>query len=183
MRFIQKMLNKTKGKETKEPRLYEVGCNTEIMQPAYIDSNCKIGNYTYIGTYSNITKATIGNYCSIANFVVIGPGEHKQNRISTSHYFAEEDNYEELTKEPCIVGNDVWIGTNSIIKRGVRVGNGVIIGANSFVNKDVPDFAVVAGSPARIIRYRFAEEKVRKIMQSEWWNYEPEEAKKIISRL
>ena len=164
----------------KNKRLYKVGQNTKIMEPSYIDKNCEIGKYTYIGTYSNITKAKIGNYCSIGNFVTIGPGEHKQNRISTSGFFAESDNYEELTLEDCTIGNDVWIGVGAIIKRGVHVGNGAIIGANSFVNKNVPDFAVVGGSPARIIRYRFNAEKISEITKSQWWNYDLQKAKTLI---
>ena len=156
VKIIQKLIDKIRRKKPK----YQVGKNVTIVPPAHIDSNCEIGNYTYIGAYSNITKAKIGNYCSIGNFVVIGPGEHKQNRISTSHSFTTNDNYIELTQQDCIIGHDVWIGTQSVIKRGVKIGNGAIIGANSFVNKDVPDFAVVAGSPAKIIKYRFSKDVI-----------------------
>lgn len=162
---------------------YHVGHDTVIMPPAYIDDNCEIGNYTYIGTYSNITKAKIGNYCSIGNFVTIGPGEHKMDRISTSHWFAKGNNYDELTEQDCEIGHDVWIGVGAIIRRGVHVGTGAVIGANSFVNSDVPPFAIVAGSPARIIRYRLAGGGAEKTLKSQWFMHDIDDAKNIINNL
>lgn len=162
---------------------YRVGHDTVVMQPAYIDDNCEIGKYTYIGTYSNITRAKIGNYCSIGNFVSIGPGEHKMDRISTSHWFAQRNNYDELTEQDCIIGDDVWIGVGVIIRRGVHVGTGAVIGANSFVNSDVPPFAIVAGSPAKIIRYRFDSKKIKTVLKSGWWNKDLDDAKQIIKQL
>lgn len=71
-----------------------------------------------------------------------------------------------------IIGNDVWIGVGSIIRRGVTIGNGAVIGANSFVNKDVPPYAFAVGSPARVIKYRFKKEMIEKIEESCWWQYE-----------
>ena len=105
--------------------------------------------------------------------------------ISTSDAFVENKKewYKEISKLDCEIGNDVWIGVNSVIKRGVKVCNGVVIGANSFVNKDVPDFAVVAGTPAKIIKYRFEEEKRNRILASNWWNKDLDEAKEIIKYL
>ena len=88
-----------------------------------------------------------------------------------------------MTEKSCIIKNDVWIGVDSVIRRGVTIGNGAVVGANSFVNKDVPDFAVVGGSPARILKYRFDEPLRRKILASEYWLYAPDEAKKIIDSL
>lgn len=141
-----------------------------------------IGNYTYVGRNCSITKASIGRYVSIGNNVSIGPGEHQLDRISTSSYLYESDVdwYDELTNKSVIIKNDVWIGTDSIIKRGVTVGNGAVIGANSFVNKDVPDFAVVAGNPARVIKYRLNENIRKAILKEEWWNLPLDEAKKAI---
>ena len=179
VRFIK--LFKKKSTEVKSK--YRVGHDTVIMQPAWVDDNCDIGKYTYIGTHSNITKAKIGNYCSIGNFVSIGPGEHEIEAISTSTHFTDGDIYEQLTKKDVTIGHDVWIGTKAIIRRGVHVGNGAIIGANSFVNHDVPDFAIVAGTPAKIIRYRFNKAKIKKITNSGWWNCDLQEAKEIIKKL
>ena len=157
--------------------------NTSIDPSAFIDGNSEIGEYTFIGKDVDITKTKIGRYCSIAPHVRIGQGEHDISDISTSSKLSDKETYDNLTIEPCEIKNDVWIGTESIIRRGVIIGNGAVIGANSFVNKDVPDFAVVAGSPAKIIKYRFTSEMQQKIKESEYWNYPPEVAKKILKRL
>ncbi|MBR1908833.1 CatB-related O-acetyltransferase [bacterium] len=134
--------------------------------------------------YVQVTKAKIGRYASIADFVTIGAGEHDLEEISTSGHLAKSSaNYGDLTKMPCEIGPDVWIGVCSIIRRGVKIGVGAVVGANSFVNKDVPPFAVVAGSPAKIIKYRFNEETRQKILESKYWEYEPDAARKIIAEL
>lgn len=159
-----------------------LGSNIEIGKNTFVDRNCSIGSYTYIGKNCNITKATIGRYCSIANNVSIGQGEHDLTKISTSSVFYESS-YDELTKKECVIGNDVWIGTDSVVLRDVKVGDGAVIGANSVVTKDVPPFAIVVGSPAKVIRYRFHDKKIKKIIESVWFKYNIEEAKKIIKEL
>jgi len=78
--------------------------------------------------------------------------------------------YSPFVKE-CVIGNDVWIGCNSTILRGVTIGNGAVIGANSLVNKDVPPYAIVVGSPAKIIKYRFDEEIIQALLKIKWWDY------------
>lgn len=158
------------------------GTNIEIGKNTFVDRNCNIGSYSYIGKNCNITKATIGRYCSIANNVSIGQGEHDLTKISTSSVFYNSS-YEELTKKECVIGNDVWIGTDSVVLRDVKVGDGAVIGANSVVTKDIPPFAVVVGSPARIIKYRFDDKNIKKIIESKWFEYDIEEAKKVIKEL
>ena len=153
------------------------GTAIEIQLNTFIDPFCEIGSYTYIGQNVFITKAEIGRYCSIANNVSIGPGEHKLDRISTSSHFYD-DAFDILTENDCIIGNDVWIGVDSIVKRNVTIGDGAVIGANSFVNKDVPPFAIVAGNPAKIIKYRFNDEQQQAITKSGWWLLELDEAEK-----
>ena len=73
--------------------------------------------------------------------------------------------------EPVFIGNDVWIGCHSIIKPNVHIGDGAIIGANSVVTKDVPPYAIVAGVPAKIIKYRFDAETIKKLLDLKWWNF------------
>jgi len=152
------------------------------MEGTVTDDCTSIGSYCYIGRYCYLTKVEIGNYCSVANNVSIGQGEHQLNNISTSSFFYGSP-YEELTEKDCLIGNDVWIGVDSIIKRGVTIGDGAVIGANSVVTHDVPAFAIAVGSPARIIRYRFDEEKRNEILASAWWKFELAEAKNRIKRL
>lgn len=69
------------------------------------------------------------------------------------------------------IGNDVWLGKNVIITNGVNIGNGVIAAAGAVITKDVPDYAVVAGVPARIIKYRYKEEQIKELNKIAWWNW------------
>lgn len=146
----------------------------------------EIGMYSYTGEFSHITSAKVGRYCSLSWNVTIGPGLHNYNRI-TAHPllavkrfgFVDKPVYSQYEKE-CVVGNDVWIGCNSVIMRGVTIGDGVVIGANSVVTKDVPPYAIVAGSPARIIKYRFSEDIIKELLQLKWWNLNPDVIKKNI---
>ena len=156
-----------------------IGKYSMIMKNTEVDSSTNIGKYCYIGKNCVITKTNIGNYCSIANNVSIGQGEHNISNISTSSLFYD-DPYNELTNKDCIVGNDVWIGVDSIILRGVTIGNGAVIGANSVVTKDVPSFAIVAGSPAKVIKFRFNEKIIDLIERSKWWELDLESAKEAI---
>jgi len=160
------------------------GDHITIMDGSHICNKSSIGSYSYVGFNTLISRSTIGRYNSIASNVNIGHGEHPLDRISTNTLFIEPQNvYEVLTRDTCIIEHDVWIGVNSTIKRGVRIGTGSVIGANSFVNTDVPPFAIVAGSPARILRYRFDDSKIQRILLSEWWKHDLEQAKLIIAQL
>ena len=70
-----------------------------------------------------------------------------------------------------IIGNDVWIGTRATIMGGVKIGNGAVIGANAMVAKDIPPYAIAVGNPARVVKYRFDEETIRKFLAVKWWNW------------
>ena len=160
----------------------ECGNEINVSKGCLIDKQSQVGSYTFINTNTIVTKAKIGSYCSIGSNVVIGPGEHDLTKVSTSGRFYN-DTYKELTKADCIIGNDVWIGTYAIIMRGINVGDGAVIGANSVVTKDVPDFAVVAGVPAKIIKFRFDDDKQNKIKNSNWWSLELTDARLKIKSL
>jgi acetyltransferase-like isoleucine patch superfamily enzyme len=158
------------------------GPGIEITRGAHIDPSSRIGAYTYIGNFTYITRSTIGRYVSIANNVSIGQGEHDLSRMSTSSIFYENP-WEMLTKGECEICSDAWIGVDAIILRGVRVGFGAVVAANAVVTMDVPNFAIVGGVPAKIIRYRFPEETRQKILASAWWNKDVEEAREIQRKL
>ena len=70
-----------------------------------------------------------------------------------------------------MIGDDVWIAHDVFIKRGVTIGTGAVIGARSIVTKDVPPYAIVAGSPAIIKKYRFDEKTIKRLLASKWWDY------------
>jgi virginiamycin A acetyltransferase len=148
----------------------------------YIDNLSTIEKNTFLGKNVAITKSKIGSYCSIAPGVLIGMGEHDINKISTSSIFYDNP-YEELTKDDCIIEHDVWIGVNAIILRGVTIGTGAVIGAGTIVTKDVPEFAVVVGVPAKVIKYRFDELKRKRILESKWWEYDKVDASRILKGL
>lgn len=154
----------------------------ETLHQVNIDASSRVGSYTYIGTRTSITKSDIGRYCSIANNVSIGQGEHQLNRISTSSIFYS-DPWEILTEGKCVIESDVWIGVDAVILRGIRIGFGAVVAANAVVTKDVPPFAIVGGVPARVIRYRFTEEKQQKVLASRWWQKDRQEAATLIARL
>lgn len=142
--------------------------------------NSSINDFSYIGQSTWIMHADIGKFCSIAGSVRIGLASHTLHLLSTSPIFTEKRNatghswLQNSTKqspwEKVRIGNDVWIGTRSLILGGVNVGNGAVIGAGSIVTKDVPAYAVVAGVPAKIIRYRFSEEEIKLLENIQWWN-------------
>jgi len=148
----------------------------------FIDDNSSVGFNTFIGKGVNITKSKIGNYCSIAPGAMIGLGEHDINQISTSSLFYENP-YDYLTNKNCLIKDDVWIGANAIILRGVEIGIGAVIGAGAIVTKDVPNFSVVVGVPARVIKYRFDIKKQKAIINSKWWEYDLQKANKIIKNI
>lgn len=141
--------------------------------------NSLIDKHSFCGYDCTIMNTTIGKYTSIGSGVIIGGGNHPINWISTSPVFYEgrdsvklkiSKHSRELPKRT-IIKNDVWIGDGVIVKQGVTIGNGAVIGFGSRVTKDVPDFAIVAGNPSKIIRFRFKKELIIKILDSEWWNY------------
>lgn len=155
---------------------------TEVRPSSRVSKDSIIGKYCYVGERCDITKSEIGNYVSIANNVTVGAGEHYIYEISTNSVFYRNP-YAELTKGECSIGHDAWIGVDAIVRRGVRIGIGAVVGANSFVNSDVPDFGIVAGSPAKLIRYRFDETERGMILDSRWWEADLNEARIIISDL
>jgi acetyltransferase-like isoleucine patch superfamily enzyme len=154
-----------------------------VNNNSLIDINCKIGQYTYMGRSVSITKSTIGRYSTIGNYVSIGQAERDYSQIALSGQLYDFNIYEKYTQKDCIIGNDVFIGLDSIILRGVTIGDGVVIGANSVVTKSIPPYAIAVGSPAKVINYRFSEEKIKKLLKAKWWNLDIEEAKEIVDKL
>jgi len=143
--------------------------------------NCKVGRFSYVGSKCDIQNTDIGAFCSIGSEVICGLGKHPLNYISTypgfytdnssgARWFGNLHAFEEHKR--VVIGADVWIGTRAIILGGVKIGNGAVIAAGAIVTKDVPDFAIVGGAPAKIIRFRFEKELANRILNSNWWNLE-----------
>lgn len=151
--------------------------------------NSSIGRYSYVGRKASVVYSEIGNFCSIAGGSYIGLGEHTLNNLSTSPLFTEKKNatnhkwtdsssFYPFSK--VIVGNDVWIGTKVLVLGGVRIGDGAVIAAGAVVTKDVPPYAIVGGVPAKVIKYRFTQPVIDKLMSIQWWNTPEYKLKKHI---
>ncbi|MFI3316698.1 MAG: CatB-related O-acetyltransferase [Rikenellaceae bacterium] len=144
-------------------------------------ANSTLGKYSYCGNDSSINDTDIGHFCSIANKVLIGAGDHPINNVSTSpaFYGSSRNGVKRKLyhgKQPLpprtTVGNDVWIGYGALIKSGVNIGDGAIIAMGSIVTKDVAPYAIVAGNPAKLIKHRFENQLIFDMLSSEWWNLE-----------
>jgi len=145
----------------------------------------EIGMYSYGGCFdaSRIRPYTkIGRYCSFSDGVCVFNANHPLEYKSTHPFFYSPDfgyvDEELISRRTIEIGNDVWIGRNATILAAVRrIGDGAVVGAGAVVTKDVPDFAIVAGNPAKIIRYRFDKDTIRKLKEERWWNKDIEELK------
>lgn len=156
-------------------RYTEVGARTKLLEVS-------LGDYSYVVNDSDIAYARIGKFCSIASHVRINPGDHPMHRASQSHftyrasaYFEGEaddhDFFQWRRNRAVTIGHDVWIGHGVIVLAGRSIGTGAVIGGGSVVTKDVPDYAVVVGNPARIVRQRFDADVEAGLRALSWWDW------------
>lgn len=166
----------------------QIGKECLINKEVSIGEGVKIGDYTYINRNTIISSGEIGKYCSVGSYCQIGLEEHPINYISTSPYVYEDIGSDVVEKwnhfkSPPIIGNDVWIGGQVTILQDVKVGNGAIIAAGAVVTKDVPDYSIVAGVPAKVIKMRFSEEDIETLQKMSWWDLSKDELEKKLSSL
>ncbi len=169
----------------------EIGSNCIISKRVILGDNVKIKDFTYLNsskywiTIESNTK--IGKFCSIGPGVFVGAGNHDYSFVTT-HPILFDSYYDKVTglngskrkatglkdkDAETIIGNDVWIGQNTIIKRGIKIEDGAVIAGGSVVVKDVPAYSIVGGNPARVIKYRLSEEKRQILLKNKdkmWWN-------------
>lgn len=173
--------------------------------------NIIVGDYTYYDNYNSSPldfekenvlfnylefgdRLIIGKFCAIASGVkfIMGSANHRINSVTTYPFNVFGGAWQEITKPhlselphkgDTIIGNDVWIGRESIIMPGVKIGDGAIIAAYSVVTKDVEPYSLVGGNPAKFIKYRFDRELIDLLLKFKWWNLESNQLVEVIPLL
>ena len=170
--------------------------------------NIEVGDYTYYDDHDdpynfekNVLyhfdflgdKLIIGKFCAIASGVqfIMNGANHEINTISTYPFAIFENGWETINegadlrqkypyKGDTVIGNDVWIGYGCTIMPGIKIGNGVIIASRSVITKDVPDYAIIGGNPAKTIRMRYNDEIINRLLKIAWWDWSIEKITKNI---
>lgn len=157
--------------------------------PAGFEKNNVLFNWPEFGD-----RLIIGKFCSIAcgTQFIMGPANHRISSVTTYPFAVFGGEWAERVpshlsqlpfKGDIIVGNDVWIGRNSVILPGVTIGDGAIVAAHSVVARDVEPYTVVGGNPARFLKKRFREELIQLLLQLRWWDFPPEKLVEILPLL
>lgn len=159
--------------------------NVTIHHNSRISGNVKIGNHTKINGPAFISGAEdgceIGKYCAIAHNLRVRVANHETRYLNLQAGVSQRLKLKSVhgaSKGKIVIGDGVWIADNVIILSGVTVGNGAIIGAGAVVTKDVEPYSIVAGNPAKFIKYRVAPENIPQLENIDWWNWSENKIKK-----
>ena len=156
---------------------------TEVRSTLIDRGLLSIGRHTYGSPRFEMFRGseapiTIGAFCSISRGVVfMSGGIHPLDWVSLFPFrirFGLDGAYEDgmpTTSGPIVVGSDVWIGTDAMVLSGVTIGHGAIVAARSVVTRDVPPYAVVAGVPAKVLRFRFGPGTIERLLRIRWWDW------------
>lgn len=150
-------------------------------------SRSRLGRFTHIGCFSYIQRSVVGRYTSIGSRCSIGGMNHPMTWLSTNEFQYRnmssingsrmQNRYDHQwpeTDNETRIGNDVWIGDNVVVLPGRSIGSGAVVGAGSVVTKDIPDYSVCAGNPAKLIRLRFNSLQIEQLLRLKWWDRDHE---------
>ena len=166
----------------------EVSGPINMERISLIGPEVTIGKYCSLNQDSFVIRSDVGAYCAIGARSAVNPFNHPTDWFSIHEFqyhpsaYAWIPEYKTLTKTlrtpdsfvRAKIGNDVWIG-NNVNVLGVNIGDGAVVAAGSIVTKDVPPYAIVAGVPAEVKRYRFSDKVIERFMRAKWWELELEQ--------
>ena len=152
--------------------LTEMYPNFEIGHKTYGDCSVLIMGWGVDAT------AKIGDYCSFGSHAcLLYGGDHRTEWVTTFPLINKTDSV--ISKGDIIIGNDVWIGHGAYVLSGVTVGDGAVIGCNAVVTKDVPPYTIVVGNPAEIVRKRFSDTVIQRLLAVRWWDFPDDEVMRL----
>jgi len=172
----------------KLPKIEQGGARFRLQYPDY---DYGYGSYGVprVHDWHEGTTLRIGAYCSIAGGVhIFLGGHHRTDWVSTFPFPAMLPQASQIadyggSRGDVRVGNDVWLCSNCTVLSGVTIGDGAVVAAGAVVTRDVEPYAVVAGNPARFLKWRFPEDQRRALLQSAWWSWPKEEVQGLADKL
>lgn len=182
--------------------------SSQLLCETVTHPNISVGTFSYYSGYhhghsfehcvryldkkrKDVDKLIIGNYCSIGSgaiFMMAGNQGHRTDWISTFPFHFQANIFKK-SKNPykklgnTIVGHDVWIGSEAMIMAGVTIGSGAVIASRAVVTKNVEPYAVIGGNPAEVIKYRFSDDKIKKLLTLTWWDWSESKVKENMGLL
>ncbi len=182
--------------------------SSQLLCETVTHPNISVGTFSYYSGYhhghsfehcvryldkkrKDVDKLIIGNYCSIGSgaiFMMAGNQGHRTDWISTFPFHFQANIFKK-SKNPykklgnTIVGHDVWIGSEAMIMAGVTIGSGAVIASRAVVTKNVEPYAVIGGNPAEVIKYRFSDDKIKKLLTLKWWDWSESKVKENMGLL